>query len=374
MSMHDEASAPRARAWVYLLGAWHAGDDPSVREVRRVTHFGGGRAAALVAEVAEWAAAHGASVPERLTRQATGQERGRSGALAGQKRGGSGAEAGQSDPASTGTNADERGGSGALAGHLRGGSGAEAGQKRGASRARVPLLEREEKRDREGGVGGVADRKPEPTSEPTSEPSSTPAAAPAPAAAPTPPPAVPSVLDLRARAAARAAEHNARAMARRVEVVSVAEPQASPAPLAPRAVEAPPAPRVLPDTLDGLLGGEVAWSRPARALAVAGITPEVLVTMSERDLQHVPGVGGAWRVISRALAAAGWPLASGDEPRGGRGRASATAASATLPPEPGSPQADGEEWYEYESRKKREIAQGLRDSRGTPVVREVTRG
>lgn len=28
LSVHDEEAAPRARAWIYLLGAWDAGDDP----------------------------------------------------------------------------------------------------------------------------------------------------------------------------------------------------------------------------------------------------------------------------------------------------------------------------------------------------------
>ena len=112
-AMHDEPAAPRARAWVYLLGAWHAGDDPSVREIRRVTGFGGGRADHLVADVAAWALAHGATLPDRV---------------AGQYRGGSGAGAGRLD---TGATPDTM--------PKRSGIGAGAGQERGASRARVPL-------------------------------------------------------------------------------------------------------------------------------------------------------------------------------------------------------------------------------------------
>lgn len=59
-SMHDEPRSQDARAWVWLLGAWAAGDDPSNREVRRVTGFGGGRTAALLDDCRAWARENGA--------------------------------------------------------------------------------------------------------------------------------------------------------------------------------------------------------------------------------------------------------------------------------------------------------------------------
>ena len=143
MAMHTEEAATRARAWVYLLGAWHAGDDPSTREVRRVTGFGGGRADALIREVGRWAQDSGAAVPASLP-----------GRLA----------------KSTG----------AVAGHLRGGqtegqrqlsedSGALTGQKRGGSRARDPVLFREKELELPtalASTAGTTTPDPEPTPEP----------------------------------------------------------------------------------------------------------------------------------------------------------------------------------------------------------------
>ena len=118
LQMHTEEAAPRARAWVYLLGAWHAGDDPSVREVRRVTGFGGGRADRLMEEVAAWAIEAGAAMPARL----------RDG-VAGQERGGQASKAGHLDQGTTPKD-----------NQTRGGTHDAAGQERGASRARDPLL------------------------------------------------------------------------------------------------------------------------------------------------------------------------------------------------------------------------------------------
>lgn len=83
MSIHTEASAERARAWVYLLGAWHSGDAPSTREVRRVTGFGQGRADKLVADVLAWAIANGARFPAKPEVPPQGAEQGRSGVGAG---------------------------------------------------------------------------------------------------------------------------------------------------------------------------------------------------------------------------------------------------------------------------------------------------
>jgi hypothetical protein len=129
MAVHDQANAARARAWVYLLGAWHAGDDPSTREVRRVTGFGGGRAEDLVAAVAAWAIENGAAIPARV---------------AGQYRGTTGAEAGQAE-------VDPR----PIVEPQRGTTGAVAGQERGAH-GRVLLSEREE-REPEGGIPRAPD-------------------------------------------------------------------------------------------------------------------------------------------------------------------------------------------------------------------------
>ena len=75
MAVHTEESAPRARAWIYLLGAWHAGDNPSVREVARTTGFGWDRARDVVDEAWVWAGEAGGERPERnpaLPREATG--------------------------------------------------------------------------------------------------------------------------------------------------------------------------------------------------------------------------------------------------------------------------------------------------------------
>lgn len=127
MAIHDEESAPRARAWVYLLGAWHNGDDPSTREVRRVTGFGQGRADALVRDVAAWAVENGARLPARVAEQ----HRSRSGAASEQR-----------GTRSTPESRDNRSG-----------VGAASEQERSVSRARVPLVEREEdQRETEGGA------------------------------------------------------------------------------------------------------------------------------------------------------------------------------------------------------------------------------
>jgi hypothetical protein len=74
-------------------------------------------------------------------------------------------------------------------------------------------------------------------------------------------------------------------------------------------------PRVVPELLADLLG-EAAFSRPAMAIARAGITPEVLVRMTEDELRYTPGVGGAYRVIADACARAGFPLAKANPTRG----------------------------------------------------------
>jgi hypothetical protein len=135
-SVLEGENAARARAWIYILGSWHAGDDPSTREIRRVTGFGGTRADTLVAKVTEWAIANGAAVPPRV---------------AGQHRGTNGAVAGQVKPVSTPTSEHEQGGSGAVAGQHRG------------ARARVPFTEREtenrpeEKHTQEGAVDAAAE-------------------------------------------------------------------------------------------------------------------------------------------------------------------------------------------------------------------------
>lgn len=135
----DEVKAEKAKAWLYLLSAWHNGDDPTVRELRRVTGFGGGRADKEYAECVQWAIDNEAAVPDRV---------------AGQNRGSSGAEPGHLDAGAIGK----------IAAH-RGKSGAEAGQERGASRARDPLSgERERKREEEGGSRAT------PTAEPAAPP------------------------------------------------------------------------------------------------------------------------------------------------------------------------------------------------------------
>lgn len=55
---------PEVRAaWVYLLGAWHSGDDPGTREIARATGFGVGRVLAFVADARAWAADAGATCP-----------------------------------------------------------------------------------------------------------------------------------------------------------------------------------------------------------------------------------------------------------------------------------------------------------------------
>jgi GNAT superfamily N-acetyltransferase len=64
-SVNDEASGKKARAWVYLLGSWHAGNDPGIREVMRGTGYGGGMTTALVRDVARWARDAGARLPEQ---------------------------------------------------------------------------------------------------------------------------------------------------------------------------------------------------------------------------------------------------------------------------------------------------------------------
>ena len=64
-SVNDEASGKKARAWVYLLGSWHAGNDPGIREVMRATGYGGGMTTALVRDVARWARDAGARLPEQ---------------------------------------------------------------------------------------------------------------------------------------------------------------------------------------------------------------------------------------------------------------------------------------------------------------------
>jgi len=64
-TVNDAASGKKARAWVYLLGSWHAGNDPGIREVMRATGYGGGMTTALVREVARWAHDAGARLPEQ---------------------------------------------------------------------------------------------------------------------------------------------------------------------------------------------------------------------------------------------------------------------------------------------------------------------
>lgn len=67
---------------------------------------------------------------------------------------------------------------------------------------------------------------------------------------------------------------------------------------------------MVPDDLAALLGDAV-FSRPAMALARAGVTPEVLVRMTHHELRMTPGVGGSWRVIAEACERAGWQLEEG---------------------------------------------------------------
>ncbi len=69
LAVHDEEAAVRARAWIYVLGSWDAGDDPPTREIRRVTGFGQGRADALVRDVCAWAIENGARYPARVAEQ-----------------------------------------------------------------------------------------------------------------------------------------------------------------------------------------------------------------------------------------------------------------------------------------------------------------
>ena len=255
MSIHSEASGDRARAWVYLLGSWHNGDNPSVREIRRVTGFGGGRADALIHEVHEWAIAAGATVPPAVARRVAGQHRGTNGAATGHQA-----------PSVTDTSSPSRGTNGAV-----------AGQERGVSRARVLLSEREEREKNpptpQGGRGLGEEQKPPTRAEPP---------IPGGAYANWRPPTITF---------------------------------AAPAP-APVAEPAPPPPsptrREPPELLCDLLG-DASMGRTARALAYAGITPAVLVRMTKRDLRYTSGIGGAWRVIADACERAGWPL-SGPDP------------------------------------------------------------
>ena len=69
-SCNDDASGKKARAWVYLPGTWHAGNDPGAREVMRATGYGAGMATALLPTVAAWARDAGARLPERWARSA----------------------------------------------------------------------------------------------------------------------------------------------------------------------------------------------------------------------------------------------------------------------------------------------------------------
>ena len=69
-SCNDDAAGKKARAWVYLLGTWHAGNDPGAREVMRATGYGAGMATALLPAVASWARDAGARLPERWSRSA----------------------------------------------------------------------------------------------------------------------------------------------------------------------------------------------------------------------------------------------------------------------------------------------------------------
>lgn len=69
-TVNDAASGKRARAWVYLLGTWHAGNDPGPREVMRATGYGAATATALLPTVAAWARDAGSRLPERWARSA----------------------------------------------------------------------------------------------------------------------------------------------------------------------------------------------------------------------------------------------------------------------------------------------------------------
>lgn len=62
----DERTVKRARAYVYLLSSWHAGNDPGPREVARMIGVGAGLTAKLTSEVVSWAIENDAVLPERL--------------------------------------------------------------------------------------------------------------------------------------------------------------------------------------------------------------------------------------------------------------------------------------------------------------------
>ena len=250
--MNGGAPATEEQAWVDLLGRWHQGEDPGIKAMMRAWGWGAGRTTNHIKAVAAWAISNGAFLPERY-------------------RNASGTPAERPDPGSKPDSNDERNASGTL-----------PERQRNDSCARVPLREREEKREEipptpQGGDGEAR----------VLEVVMVPSPAPAPPPAPPAPAPQEGALVVSTPAPAPPA-------------VQTAPPgQASP-------VYGPSTHRVcgvdLPADLPNLLFGLRAGRKDVIAALVGGgiDSTAALLALSVEELRYCPGIGPA---IANAIAA-----------------------------------------------------------------------